>query len=52
MSTEEKIIKTKLGILKLAQELGSVSQACKYFGYSRIASTGLKHYMNKEENRL
>lgn len=35
MSTEEKIIKTKLGLLKLAQELGSVSQACKYFGYSR-----------------
>lgn len=35
MSTEEKIIKTKLGLLNLAQQLGSVSQACKVMGYSR-----------------
>ncbi|HOW30219.1 MAG TPA: IS481 family transposase [Bacteroidales bacterium] len=35
MSTEEKIIKNKLGLLKLAEQLGSVSEACKVFGYSR-----------------
>ncbi len=35
MSTEEKIIKNKLGLLKLAEHLGNVSEACKVFGYSR-----------------
>ena len=35
MSTEEKIIKTKLGLLKLARELGNVSQSCKILGFSR-----------------
>jgi transposase InsO family protein len=35
MSTEEKIIKNKVGVLKLAQMLGSVSEACKVMGYSR-----------------
>jgi transposase InsO family protein len=35
MNTEEKIIKNKLGLLKLAEMLGSVSQACKVMGYSR-----------------
>ena len=31
----EKIIATKLGLLKLAEQLGNVSQACKVMGYSR-----------------
>jgi molybdenum-dependent DNA-binding transcriptional regulator ModE len=35
MSTEEKIIKNKVGLLKLAEMLGSVSEACKVMGYSR-----------------
>lgn len=35
MTTEEKIIKNKLGILELAKQLGNVSRACKIFGYSR-----------------
>jgi transposase InsO family protein len=35
MTTEEKIIKNKLGLIKLAQTLGNVSQACKVMGYSR-----------------
>lgn len=35
LHTQEKIIKNKLGLLNLAQELGSVSRACKVFGYSR-----------------
>src|SRR5919201_1115883 len=35
MTTDEKIIKTKLGLLRLAETLGNVSQACKVMGYSR-----------------
>ena len=35
MTNEEKIIKAKLGLLRLAEELGNVSQACKVMGYSR-----------------
>lgn len=35
MTTEEKLIKNKLGLLKLAEELGNVSQACRIMGYSR-----------------
>lgn len=35
MKSETKLIKTKLGLLQLAQQLGNVSQACKIMGYSR-----------------
>lgn len=35
MTTDQKIIKTKLGVLELAKQLGNASQACKVFGYSR-----------------
>lgn len=35
MKTESKVIKTKVGLIKLAEQLGNVSQACKIFGYSR-----------------
>lgn len=35
MTTEDKIIKNKLGLLNLAEQLGNVSQACKVLGYSR-----------------
>ncbi len=35
MTTEQKIIKNKLGLLKLAEALGNVSQACRVMGYSR-----------------
>lgn len=35
MNNEQKIIKNKIGLLKLAQTLGSVSQACKVMGFSR-----------------
>lgn len=34
-SQERKIINNKLGMLKLAEKLGNVSEACKVFGYSR-----------------
>src|SRR5439155_7898045 len=35
MSTDQKIIKNKVGLLKLAEMLGNVSQACTMMGYSR-----------------
>jgi transposase InsO family protein len=35
MTAEQKIIKNKLGLLRLAEMLGNVSQACKVIGYSR-----------------
>jgi transposase InsO family protein len=35
MTTAQKIIKTKVGVLELAKQLGNVSQACKIMGYSR-----------------
>ena len=35
MTNQQKIIKTKIGILELARQLGNVSQACKVMGYSR-----------------
>ena len=35
MTTEQKIIKAKIGLLELAKQLGNVSQACKVMGYSR-----------------
>lgn len=35
MTTEQKIIKTKVGVLELAKHLGNVSKACQVMGYSR-----------------
>ena len=35
MTTEQKIIRAKIGLLELAKQLGNVSQACKMMGYSR-----------------
>ena len=35
MTMQEKVIKNKVGLLKLGKELGNVSRACKIFGYSR-----------------
>src|SRR5262245_56921982 len=35
VNTDQKIIKNKEGLLKLADMLGSVSEACKVMGYSR-----------------
>jgi transposase InsO family protein len=35
MTMQEKVIRNKVGLLKLGRELGNVSRACKIFGYSR-----------------
>lgn len=35
MTTTQKLIQPKVGLLKLAEKLGNVSEACKVMGYSR-----------------
>ena len=35
MTTDQKIIKARVGLLELARQLGNVSEACKIMGYSR-----------------
>jgi hypothetical protein len=35
MTREQKIIRSKVGVLELARQLGHVSRACKIMGYSR-----------------
>ena len=35
MTTSEKVIKNKLGLLELSKQLGNISRACKIMGYSR-----------------
>ncbi len=43
VNQQEKVIKTKLGLLELAKQLGNVSQACKIMGYSRDSFYRFKH---------
>lgn len=35
MTTAQKVIKTKVGLLELGKQLGNVSKACRVMGYSR-----------------
>ena len=46
-SFNQNIIKHKLGLLNLAEELGNVSQACKLMGFSR--DTFYRYHAAKEE---
>lgn len=35
MTTQDKVIRTKVGLLELGKQLGNVAQACRVMGYSR-----------------
>src|SRR5262245_35051492 len=60
MSTNHKIIKNKMGLLKLAEELGNVSRACKVMGMSRdtfyryqelVAEGGMENLIEKNRRK-
>ena len=51
MTTDQKIIRAKAGLLDLAKQLGDVGQACKIMGFEPAsASTGSRTSTTKAVN--
>ena len=42
MTTDQKVIKNKMGLLNLADKIGNVKKACQIMGYSRDSYYRLK----------
>jgi hypothetical protein len=51
MTTADKVIKTKVGLLELGKQLGNGTQACRVMGYSRDSLIDLKNFTTKVERQ-
>jgi hypothetical protein len=51
MTTADKVIKTKVGLLELGKQLGNVTKACRVMGYSRDSFIDSKNFTTEVERQ-